>query len=105
MSGSLGDMGNLLKQAQKVQQEMDKVREDLRAETVEAASPDGRVKVEMGGDRDVKRVTIAPELAGDVERVEAGVLAALSAAAERVEALRKERLSRLTGGIDLPGLY
>ena len=79
MSGSLGDMGNLLKQAQLMQKEMDRVREELRTQSVEGASPDGLVTVEISGDRTVRGVVIAPELiaTGDVARIQASVLAAL----------------------------
>ena len=106
MSGSFGEMGNLLKQAQKMQQEIDRVREELRTQSVDGTSPDGQVKVEVCGDRSVKSISISPELAGtgDAARIEAAIMAALATATERADALREQRLSKVTGGMNLPGL-
>jgi hypothetical protein len=107
MSGSFGDMGNLLKQAQLMQKEMDRVRDELRAQTVEGVSTDGLVKAEVGGDRQVRAVSIEPELAatGDAARIQSSVLAAIRDATEKADALREASLSRVTGGMNLPGLF
>jgi hypothetical protein len=107
MSGSFGDMGNLLKQAQLMQKEMDRVREELRTQTVEGASPDGLVTVEVSGDRRVLDLAITPALvaSADAARIQAAVLAAIKDGTEKADALREKSLSRVTGGMNLPGLF
>ena len=107
MSGSFGDMGNLLKQAQLMQKEMDRVREELRTQTVTGTSPDGLATAEVAGDRQVRAVSIDPALASsaDAERIEGAVLAAIRAATEKADELREKSLARVTGGMNLPGLF
>ena len=107
MSGSMGDMGNLLKQAQQMQQEIDRIRTELKQATLEGRAPDGSVTVTMSGELHVQKVEISPELiaSGDAANVEGAVLAALRDAATKVEALRQKNMSSVTGGMNLPGLF
>lgn len=107
MSGAFGDMGNLLKQAQEMQRELDRAREELRAAKVEGTSGGGAVRVEVNGDGQVQKVHIRPDtLSGqDASVVEGLVLAAVRDGITKAHALREERLARLTGGINLPGLF
>jgi DNA-binding YbaB/EbfC family protein len=105
MSGAFGDMGNLLKQAQEMQRELDRAREELRSARVEGSAGGGVVRVECSGDGQVLSVRIAPEAAqGDVALLEDLVLAAARDAIARAGALREERLGRVTGGLNLPGI-
>ncbi len=107
MSGSLGDMGNLLKQAQVMQRELDKVREDLRTRVVQGSSGGGAVQVEVTGDRKLQSIKIAPEViqSGDVSVVEDLVLSALRDGLGKAEKLSEESMGRVTGGMNLPGLF
>jgi len=103
MSGAFGDMGNLLKQAQKMQRELDKAREELKAARVEGAAG-GVVRVEFSGDCQVLGVHIAPEaLTGDASMLEDLVLAAVRDALTKAAAMKTELEGRVTGGFDLPG--
>ncbi len=106
MTGSMGDMGNLLQQAQKMQKELDRVREELRTTTVEGVGGGGLVVATVSGDRRVVKLDISPELAaeGDKARIESVVLAALRDGMEKAEALREKSMARVTGGMSLPGL-
>jgi DNA-binding YbaB/EbfC family protein len=106
MSGAFGDMGNLLKQAQQMQRELDRAREELRSAKVEGSSGGGAVRAEVNGDGQVTRIHIRPEAleAKDASAMEALVLAAVRDGIDKAQALREERLSRLTGGLNLPGL-
>jgi len=107
MSGSMGDMGNLLKQAQQMQQEIDRIRSELKEAQVEGRAPDGSVTVVMTGELHVEKVEISPELiaGGEAAKVDAAVLAALRDATTKVEALRQKNMSSVTGGMNLPGLF
>ena len=108
MSGSLGDMGNLLRQAQEMQRELDRVREELRNHTVQGTAGGGVVSVELTADRqDVKRVVISPDVlrSGDHGMIEDLVLTALRDGLRKAEELSSEKMSRVTGGMNLPGLF
>jgi len=107
MSGSLGDMGNLLKQAQTMQRELDRVREELRGATVEGTAGGGAVRVVISGDRRVQSMEIAQEVvdSGDKAALEDLVCAALRDGMDRAQKLAEESLGQVTGGIQLPGLF
>jgi DNA-binding YbaB/EbfC family protein len=106
MSGAFGEMGNLLKQAQKMQRELDKAREELKGVRVEGTAGGGVVKVEVTGDGEVTSIKIAPDaLAAETSMVEDLVLAAVRDGIARATTLRDERLGRVTGGLNLPGIF
>ena len=105
MSG-LGDMGNLLRQAQAMQREMDKAKAEISEARVEGSAGGGVVTVEVDGDGMVQRVTLSPEAdLSDKAMVEDLMLAALRDGIGRAKRLREERLSKVTGGLNLPGLF
>ncbi len=98
-----GGLGNLMKQAQLMQENMKKLQEQLAIMEVEGQSGSGRVKVVMTGRHEVKRVTIAPELVGDDrEMLEDLVAAAVNDASRRVEATTQEKMAAATAGLPLP---
>lgn len=107
MSG-LGDMGNLLKQAQEMQRQVDRVRTELRARIVTGSSSAGDVRIEMTADRhEVHSVHVAPELlqAVDGGELEERIRSALGDALRRCKEIEKEEVGRVTGGMQLPGLF
>ena len=106
MSGSFGEMGNLLKQAQKMQQAMDEAREELSSTTVEGTAGGGVVTATVTGDGQVQKIAITDEAlqAGDKSILEELVLAAVRDGITKAGRLNKERMSKVTGGLDLPGL-
>ena len=98
-----GGLGNIMKQAQKVQEEMQKAQERLAAEEVTGESGGGMVKVVMNGKHEVRRVEIDPSLMGDdKEMLEDLVAAAVNDAAHRVADKMQESMSGLTAGLPLP---
>jgi nucleoid-associated protein EbfC len=107
MTGSFGELGSLLKQAQQMQRDLDRVREELRNKTVEGSAGGGAVKVQVTGDRQVTKVEIAPDLLQkpDKQMLEDLLLAALRDGISKATRLSNESLSRITGGINLPGLF
>jgi hypothetical protein len=107
MSGTFGDMGNLLKQAQEMHKQLEKAREELRKATVEGSAGGGVVRVVVNGEGMLTRITLQRELAasGDPSLIEAAVLAAVRDGLTKAAALREERLARISGGLSLPGLF
>ncbi len=98
-----GNIGQIMKQAQMMQENMRKMQDQLAAIEVEGQAGAGMVKVQMTCKYDVKRVTIDPSLVGDDrEMLEDLVAAAFNDAARRVEATTAEKMSGMTAGLGLP---
>ncbi len=99
-----GGIGNLMKQAQKIQADMQKAQEELAKAEVTGESGGGLVKVTMNGRHEVRRVAIDDSLLGDDDKdmLEDLVAAACNDAAHRIEEMNKEQMSGLTAGLSLP---
>lgn len=98
-----GGFGNIMKQAQQMQEQMQKAQEELVNIEVTGESGAGMVKVIMTGKHDVKRVEIDPSLLADEkDMLEDLMAAAINDANRRVEAASKEKMSELTAGMGLP---
>ena len=98
-----GGIGNLMKQAQLMQENMKKLQGELAVLEVEGQSGSGMVKVVMTGRHEVKRVAIDPRLLTDErEMLEDLVAAAVNDATRRVEALTQEKMAGVTAGLPLP---
>ncbi len=98
-----GGMGNLMKQAQKMQENLKKAQEEIANMEVNGESGAGMVKVVMTGKHDVKRVTIDPTLMNeDKEMLEDLIAAAINDANRRVETVSQEKMGGMASGIDLP---
>ncbi len=100
MNGGLGD---LMKQAQEMQEKMQGMQDELANAEVLGESGAGMVKVTMTGRHDVKRIQIDDELLKeDKEILEDLIAAAVNDAVRRVEQNQKDKMSQLTAGIPLP---
>ncbi len=97
-----GGLGNLMKQAQQMQQNMQKAQEELAAIEVEGQSGAGAVKVVMTCKHDVRRVSIDASVMDDKEMLEDLIAAALNDATRRVESTTAERMAGFTAGLNLP---
>ena len=103
------NMQQLLKQAQKMQQDMMEAQEALKDETVEASAGGGMVKVTVTGDLDIKSITIDPQAVDpeDVELLQDMVLAAVSEGLRSAQELAASKMGGIAGGLGglgLPGL-
>lgn len=102
-----GGLGNIMKQAQAMQENMKKAQEELANVEVTGESGGGMVKLVMTCRHDVKKVTIDPELMGDVDDkdiLEDLIAAAVNDAVRKVEKISQDKMSGLTGGLDIPGM-
>ena len=98
-----GRLGNLMKQAQQMQANMQKAQEEIASLEVTGESGGGMVKVTMTGRHEARRVEIDPSLlSDDKEMLEDLVAAAINDAAHKVEAVTQERMAGMTSGLDLP---
>lgn len=99
-----GGLGNLMKQAQEMQANLQKAQEEIANMEVTGESGGGMVSVRMTGRHDVRRVVIEPSLLEeDKEVLEDLVAAAVNDAVHKVESESQRRLSGLTAGLNLPG--
>ena len=98
-----GGIGNLMKQAQQLQANMQKAQEEIAAMEVTGESGGGMVKVTINGRHEAKRVQIDPAVPlDDREMVEDLVAAAINDAVHKLESASQERMAGLMGGMNLP---
>jgi len=98
-----GGIGNLMKQAQLMQENLQKAQDKIAKMEVEGVSGAGMVKVLMTGKHDVKRVTIDPSLMGDdKEMLEDLIAAAVNDAVRKVETATQEMMAGVTASLPLP---
>jgi len=97
------DIGGLFKQAQAVQQNLEKARAELLATEVTGEAGAGMVKVTMNGRHDCRSVHIDPQLLTDKDMLEDLLAAAINDAALKIETLSKEKMGNLAAGLNLPG--
>jgi DNA-binding YbaB/EbfC family protein len=97
----------MLKQLEDMQKKMVKAQADLANETVVATAGGGAVTVEMNGHHEVKSVKIDPDAVDpkDVETLEDMVLTAFNQALEKAQDMAQEKMSAVTGGLNVPGLF
>lgn len=99
----MNGMGDLMKKAQKMQEEMQKAQEEIAKSEVTGESGAGLIKVTMTGRHDVKKVDIDPSLMSeDKDILEDLLAAAVNDAVRRVEENQKERMSGMASGMGLP---
>lgn len=96
----------ILKQAQKMQQQLAKIQEELESATVEASAGGGAVTAVVSGQQKLLSIRISPEAvdAEDIGLLEDMVQAAVNEALEKAKAMAAQRLSAVTGGLSIPGL-
>ena len=104
--GGLGNIGNMMKHALELKSNMERLKETLAAERIEGSSGGGMVTVVMSGRLEVLSVKIDPEIVNpeDPEMLETLVAAAMNEANRKAQEMVKEKMTELTGGIDIPGI-
>lgn len=96
-------LGNLMQQAQKMQEDFKKVQEEIAVMQVQGESGGGLVAIIMNGKREALKVTIDPSLVGDdKDMLEDLVAAAVNDAVNKVAKMKKDKMSALTAGMPLP---
>lgn len=111
MAKVFGGMGGVLrqmqKQAQGMQKRMSDLEEDLKQRVYEGTAGGGMVTVHVNGHRDVLAVKISPDVVDpeDIEMLEDLVTVAVSQALNKAKAAHAEEMSKITGGMPLPGLF
>ncbi len=104
---NMGNMNKLMKQVQKMQKDMMKLQDELKERTVEATAGGGVVKVVASGKKQLVSIEIDPEVvdSDDVEMLQDLVLAAANEALQKAEDMVANEMGKLTGGLNMPGLF
>jgi DNA-binding YbaB/EbfC family protein len=102
-----GGMSELMRQASRLQRKIEKRKQELTSETVEASAGNDQVKVKVNGGRELVEITIAPELlkAEDLGMVQDLVVAAVNAGLKKSAEMVDAELEKVTGGLKVPGLF
>jgi hypothetical protein len=104
--GNLGNLGNIMKQVQEVQERIAKLKEELANRTVEGSAGGGMITVVANGNQEIKSIHIDPASVDihDLEMLQDLIVAATNQAIEKSREMMAEEMSKLTGGIKIPGL-
>ena len=100
-------MNNLMKQAQKLQKDMEDMQKELETKEFEASVGGGAVVVKVNGKKEVKSINIKPEVVDpdDVEMLEDLILSAVNEAMRKAEEETSSKMGKLTGGLNMPGMF
>jgi hypothetical protein len=98
--------GDIMKQAQKMQEELGKIQEESKKKTVEASAGGGMVVVTVNGAMEIVSIKIEREVVNpdDVEMLQDLIMAAVNEALRRAQQMVSEDMSKITGAINIPGL-
>lgn len=100
------DFTKILKQAQKLQKQMQEMQEALGSKEVEASAGGGMLTAKVNGKKEMVSLKIDPEvLSEDPEMIEDLVVAAVNEAMKKVDELIKEEMGKVTGGLPIPGMF
>lgn len=102
-----GNMNSMIRQAQKMQEEMLKAQEELKEKTVEASVGGGVVTVKVSGQKELLEINIKPEAVDpdDVEMLQDLIVSAVNEAMRKADDMANASMSKVTGGMNIPGLF
>jgi DNA-binding YbaB/EbfC family protein len=101
-----GGMGELMRQASRLQRRVEQRKQELKTESVEAGAGNDQVKVTVNGGGEIVSITIAPELLKqeDISMVQDLIVAATNAALKKSQEMLEAEIEKVTGGVKIPGL-
>lgn len=104
--GGMGNMQQLMAQAQKMQVAMEQKKQELEAMTISASSGGGMVTAEVNGSHRVTSINIDPEAVDpeDVEMLQDMIQAAVNEAMQKIDEVSDQEMAKLAGGMNIPGL-
>lgn len=104
--GGMGNMQAMMKKVQKMQSDMVKMQEELKNRTVETSVGGGAVSVTVTGRKELQAIKISPDAIDpeDVEMLEDMILTAVNDAMKQVDEMTEKEMSKVTGGMKLPGM-
>ena len=102
-----GNMNQMIKQAQKMQEQMVKMQEEMETKTFEATAGGGAVRVMVNGKREIQEIELSPEVVDpdDIEMLQDLIMAAVNESMRKAEEDSAAQMGALTGGMNIPGLF
>ncbi|MDD6734209.1 MAG: YbaB/EbfC family nucleoid-associated protein [Lachnospiraceae bacterium] len=104
--GMPGNMNNLMKQAQRMQRQMEENQKQMETKEFEAKAGGGAVSVTVTGKKEIVKISLDPEIVDpdDIETLQDAIMAAANEALRMVEDANNEMMNKMTGGLNLGGL-
>ena len=101
------NMNQMLKQAQKMQEQMLKMQEELETKTYEASAGGGAVSVKISGKKELMEITLSEAVVDpdDIEMLQDLIIAAVNEGLRKASESSENELGKLTGGLNIPGLF
>ncbi|MBQ7794592.1 MAG: YbaB/EbfC family nucleoid-associated protein [Clostridia bacterium] len=101
------NVSNVVKQAQKMQEQMEQIQAEVEEQTVESVAGGGMITVTANGKKEITSIKINPEAVDpdDVETLEDLVMVAVNDAIKKADDLMNEAMQSITGGLNIPGLF
>ncbi|MBE6680426.1 MAG: YbaB/EbfC family nucleoid-associated protein [Ruminococcaceae bacterium] len=105
--GGPQNMSNMMKQVQKMQEDMAALQEELESKEYEVSAGGGMVTVKINGKREVLAIDIKPEIVDpdDIETLSDVITAAVNEAIKKVDSTSETEMAKITGGINMPGMF
>ena len=105
--GGMGNMNSMIKQAQKMQAEMERMQAEMEDKKFEATAGGGAVAVTVSGKKELLDVTISPEACDpdDVEMLQDLIIVAVNDAMKKADEASASQMGKITGGMNIPGLF
>ncbi len=105
--GGAQNMNQMIKQAQKMQDQITELQEDIEARDFTATAGGGAVEVTLTGKKTIKSLNLKPEVVDpeDIEMLQDLIISAINEAVNNIETTTEAEMSKITGGVALPGLF
>lgn len=106
-TGGAQNMNQMIRQAQKMQDEITALQEDIEARDFTATAGGGAVEVTLSGKKEIKTLNIKPEVVDpeDIEMLQDLIISAINEAVNTIETTTETEMSKITGGVSIPGMF
>lgn len=106
-AGGAQNMNQMIRQAQKMQDQITELQTDIEAREFTATAGGGVVEVTLNGKKEIKTLNLKPEIVDpeDIETLQDLIIAAINEAVNNIEATTEAEMSKITGGVSIPGMF
>lgn len=106
-AGGAQNMNQMIRQAQKMQDQITELQTDIEAREFSATAGGGVVEVTLSGKKEIKSLNLKPEVVDpeDIETLQDLIIAAINEAVNNIETTTEAEMSKITGGVSIPGMF
>lgn len=106
-SGGAQNMNQMIRQAQKMQDQITELQEDIESREFTATAGGGAVEVTLSGKKEIKSLDLKPEVVDpeDIEMLQDLIISAINEAVNNIETTTESEMSKITGGVSIPGMF